>query len=475
MVEVRLIQPQWEQLEQILLKHHEVETKCFLLCKTLEHGDNVALLVHKLISMPDDAYEHRSSGLVVTRREFVHQLLVRCAEENLSMLEAHTHPWSASVRFSGIDMNSDARKFLATQSMSPPFRHATMVFGGDMSFEGHLWDYHRQRMDPIDRVKVAGLSQQLRYPTGVARPSLVQAQREIFDRQIRAFGEAGQEMLRNLTVGIVGLGGLGSQIAQGLALLGVGHLILVDPDILEPSNANRVVCINRRHVTKRLPKVNAISRMLKQLCMTPPKVTSIETAVTEPQAWQALLWTDVLVGAVDSATARQFLNCLSVCGLIPYLDAGVGVKAQDGRIQAGGGQVRVVLPGTSFCLTCLGQEVAQQVEEQLTPEQRELSQRLGYIQGERIPNPQVVFLNGVLASLLVWELVKLVTGCLPVIPYIHYDLLEQKVFPVPDAHQRSDCLMCSPNGLLAMGDEVIPDFIKSPSTPVNVPSPSRDK
>ena len=47
----------------------------------------------------------------------------------------------------------------------------------------------------------------------------------------------------------------------------------------------------------------------------------------------------------------------------------------------------------------------------LTPEQRERSIRAGYIQGERIPNPQVVFLNGVVANLLVWEAVKLCTGC----------------------------------------------------------------
>jgi molybdopterin-synthase adenylyltransferase len=473
MVEVRLTQPQWEQLERILLATREVETKCFLLCKALEREDDVALLVRELVSVPDDAYERRSAVQIIVRREFIHQLLVRCAEENLSLLEAHTHPWSTSASFSGIDMNSDIRKFLATQSMSPPFRHATMVFGGDMSFEGHLWDYRRRRMVPIDRVKVCGLSLQFRYPSGAALPPLAQSQREIFDRQIRAFGEVGQHVMQSLTVGIVGLGGLGSQIAQALSLLGVGHLILVDPDKLETSNANRVVCINRQHVIKQFPKVNAIALMLKQLCMKPPKVTPIKAVVTDPNAWQALLWADVIVGAVDSATARQFLNCVSVCSLIPYLDGGVGVKAHDGRIQSGGGQVRVVLPGVGFCLTCLGQETVERVEEQLTPEQRELSQRLGYIQGERIPNPQIVFLNGVLANLLVWELVKLVTGCLPVKPYIYYDLTEQKVFPVPDAQRRENCLMCSLDGWLAMGDEVIQDFARTPFSPTNIPPPAR--
>jgi hypothetical protein len=65
MVEVRLTQPQWEQLERILLATREVETKCFLLCKALEREDDVALLVRELVSVPDDAYERRSAVQII--------------------------------------------------------------------------------------------------------------------------------------------------------------------------------------------------------------------------------------------------------------------------------------------------------------------------------------------------------------------------------------------------------------------------
>ena len=87
MIEVRLTQPQWQALKQTLLKRNDVETKCFLLCKALEQDDDVALLVRELVPVPNDAYEQRSSGLVVIKREFVQQLLVRCAKENLSLLD----------------------------------------------------------------------------------------------------------------------------------------------------------------------------------------------------------------------------------------------------------------------------------------------------------------------------------------------------------------------------------------------------
>ena len=47
------------------------------------------------------------------------------------------------------------------------------------------------------------------------------------------------EQLKKGRVGIAGLGGLGSHIAFALARVGVGHLVLVDYDVVEPSNLNR--------------------------------------------------------------------------------------------------------------------------------------------------------------------------------------------------------------------------------------------
>lgn len=47
------------------------------------------------------------------------------------------------------------------------------------------------------------------------------------------------EMIKGAVVGIAGLGGLGSAIAVALARVGVGHLVLVDFDVVEPSNLNR--------------------------------------------------------------------------------------------------------------------------------------------------------------------------------------------------------------------------------------------
>ncbi len=474
--EVRLTQRLWTQLYHTLMTERERETKCFLLCQSVELGDCVVFLARELVPLREEDYIERSPARVVTRPEFVHALLQRCANEGLSLLEAHSHPWGGNARFSEVDHRSDRQKFETTQSIPPPFRHGTLVFGSDMSFEGHLWDYTNREVVPIVRVKVLGEPYQIRYATNFHEPSLEQAQCALYDRQVRAFGEQGQTILSQLSVAIVGAGGMGSQIALALAHLGIGHLTLIDPDRLEMSNLNRVVGALWFQAEARLPKVEALARHLNRV--RPPSEWAVEPLpidAREPLALPHLLSADLIIGAVDSAVVRQYLNLVAVCGLIPYLDAGVGVRAEEGQLKDGGGQVQVILPGETACLTCVGNLVKQSVEEQLTPLQRAMSIARGYIQGEPIPNPQVVFLNGIMANLLAWELVKLCTGCHPVEPYVYYRLLEQKVFPV-DAPRNPECFVCGEgNSLLGMGLAGIQGYQRKDRAPKSIPTPRSSK
>ncbi|MFQ3610566.1 MAG: ThiF family adenylyltransferase [Fimbriimonadales bacterium] len=471
--EVRFPQALWEQVYHTLLTERNLESKCFLLCHSLEMSDRVVFVVRELVPLSDHDYEERSPARVVTRPEFVHALLQRCAREGLALLEAHSHPWGGNARFSQIDHRSDRQKFQTTEVIPPPFRHGTLVFGSDMSFEGHLWDYTNREVVPIVRIKVVGDPYQIRYATNFAQPSLAQAQRAVYDRQVRAFGEPGQRMLSQLHVALVGTGGLGSQIALALTHLGVGHLTLIDPDPLEMSNLNRVVGALWFQAEARQYKVDALARHLRRVqAPSTGTVEALPIDVREPLALKTLLQADLMVGAVDSAAVRHYLNVVSAAGLIPYLDAGVGVRAEQGALREGGGQVQVVIPGETACLTCVGRSVRQSVEEQLTPHQRAMSVARGYIQGEAIPNPQVVFLNGVVANLLVWELVKLCTGCHPVEPYVYYNLLEQKVFPA-HAPRNPDCYVCGDqSSLLGSGLTGIESYQRRANRPVGAPIPA---
>ena len=83
-----------------------------------------------------------------------------------------------------------------------------------------------------------------------------------FDRQIRLWGKEGQKWLKAAKVGIVGVEGLGSAVATYLAAAGVGKLILVDKDSVEPTNLNRQILHRPEDVGQR--KVDSASDKLRQ-------------------------------------------------------------------------------------------------------------------------------------------------------------------------------------------------------------------
>ncbi|HDU8293325.1 TPA: HesA/MoeB/ThiF family protein, partial [Legionella pneumophila] len=69
-----------------------------------------------------------------------------------------------------------------------------------------------------------------------------------YKRQISVIGEQGQKLINNATIMIVGLGGIGSPVAQYLAAAGVGKLILVDDDKVDLSNLHRQILFNESDI-----------------------------------------------------------------------------------------------------------------------------------------------------------------------------------------------------------------------------------
>jgi hypothetical protein len=84
----------------------------------------------------------------------------------------------------------------------------------------------------VGAVRVVGDTWPLLLPVGGPEPA------PLFDRQIRAFGPEGQRVLRQLRVGIVGGGGTGSALFEQLVRLGVGYIVILDPDEINDDGSN---------------------------------------------------------------------------------------------------------------------------------------------------------------------------------------------------------------------------------------------
>jgi len=111
------------------------------------------------------------------------------------------------------------------------------------------------------------------------------------------------ERVKAATVGIAGLGGLGSAVAIALARVGVGRLVVADFDVVEPSNLNR-----QQYFVDQLglPKCEALAANLKRVNPY-VKLQAHNARVTPDNAGVLFGEVDVLVEAFDRADQKAML------------------------------------------------------------------------------------------------------------------------------------------------------------------------
>lgn len=206
-------------------------------------------------------------------------------------------------------------------------------------------------------------------------------------------GAESDAVLEAATVGLVGLGGGGSHIAQQCALLGIGGFVNADPDVIEETNTNRLIGGTLQDVAEGRPKVEIAERLIQGL---QPKARIIAVARDWREAADDLKLSDVIVGAMDSFKERDEIERFARRHLIPYIDIGMDVHDLSAGKFLVSGQVILSLPGHA-CMRCCGLIT----EERLAQEARHY--------GAAGSRPQVVWANGVLASSAVGLLTQLLT------------------------------------------------------------------
>jgi molybdopterin-synthase adenylyltransferase len=202
------------------------------------------------------------------------------------------------------------------------------------------------------------------------------------------------DKIKAATIGIVGLGGGGSHIAQQLAHLGFCRIFLFDGDTIEDSNLNRTVGSTEADILLKNKKVRIAERMIRG-------VQGNAFIKVIDGKWQhhalTLRECDIIIGCVDSFAERRELEISARRYLIPYIDIGMTVKHVKPDPPRMTGQVFLSMPG-ELCMSCVG----------ILSDSNLRREAENY--GAAGDRPQVVWANGVLASTAIGIVVDLVTG-----------------------------------------------------------------
>jgi len=132
------------------------------------------------------------------------------------------------------------------------------------------------------------------------------------------FGEQGQRRLLDSTALILGCGALGSMAADMLARAGVGHLVIVDRDVVELTNLQRQVLFDERDVEAGLPKAEAARRKIAAI-NSQVRVTAVVDDLNHTNIERYAADAKVLVDGLDNFETRYLANDVAVKLGLPYV------------------------------------------------------------------------------------------------------------------------------------------------------------
>jgi molybdopterin/thiamine biosynthesis adenylyltransferase/proteasome lid subunit RPN8/RPN11 len=391
--------PLWYELLASL--DREEESAGVILAGIADDGNRLTLCANAVRWVPDSHYLTRTAHeLVVPSAAWMPALRQAC-DEGWLPIWFHTHPGGRAAP----SIKDDAVEAALSDSFPTRAgcgRYASLILAGTPerpTFSGRLIDAGKTH--PIDRVRVAGPHVTMLF---ASRPSDVAP---LYDRQVRAFGAAGQAILQRLRVGLAGAGGTGSATFEQLIRKGIGEIVCVDDDVVSETNVTRIYGSRMRDVGE--AKVDVLARHAADIGLG----TTVEThtaRITDRAGMEALRTCDVVFGCTDDEAGRAILSRLAYYYLVPVIDMGVVIDARAGEVHGVFGRVTVMAPGEP-CLACRGRiDPVAMRNEALGEEERQRLAAEGYAPGLGEPDPAVVAYTTAVSAAAVSELLERLFG-----------------------------------------------------------------
>lgn len=149
------------------------------------------------------------------------------------------------------------------------------------------------------------------------------SQKDRYNRHLilSEIGEEGQEKLLSARVLVVGAGGLGAPVLQYLVAAGVGHIGIVDADVVSVSNLQRQILYRESDVDQ--PKADKSKETLA-LLNSDVDLTTYPIMLDATNAEAIISEYDMVVGATDNFESRQLIDDFTKAQGKPYIHASIG-------------------------------------------------------------------------------------------------------------------------------------------------------
>lgn len=404
----------YQALNKHLFPGDNDEHGAIILAGVCESDRGLRLVARELhLAVDGKDYVPGKRGYRMLRGEFIQSRIIRARDMKLAYLAVHNHSGTNSVDFSVDDLASHERGYPTLLDIARGTPVGALVFATS-SVAGDLWFPGLNRAK-LSHAAVVGRGRQLLYPS----PRGEMAGYEMYDRQSRMFGDVGQAVLRDTRVGIIGLGGAGSILAELLGRLGVGEFILADPDKAEVTNLPRLIGARRSDANApawlpvrfrewlRSYKVNMAARNIRR-ANPEAHITAMPKNFLDADVAARFTDCDYLFLAADTMSARLLFNAIVHQYGIPGTQVGAKIPvSKSGEVGDVFCVARPIRPGNG-CLWCNGLINPSRLQDEAVP--ASAKRGYAYLNDAEVAAPSVVTMNAVACAHAADDFLFHVTG-----------------------------------------------------------------
>lgn len=409
---LKISRTDFDALKALVLKDWPNEAGAFALAGASNYAGGSDIIIRRSVEVPAELFRLQHEYRLELHPSAINGLIALCESNGLGAVLCHSHPSESD--YSPSDDHGEYRIFEALRPFIPEGAPTASLLFYPEGVQGRVWLPGVRNPIPLSEIIIIGRAIE-RVKLGTLESAYAIAE-PIFDRQVRAFGEAGQALIKQTKVGIIGVGGTGSPVAEQLVRLGAEDLVLLDPDIFEPSNLTRVYgtyssALHRPWWPWRRKLKSKVELVADNLQRINPAVNvgALAQNVVLKDAVASLLDRDATFLCTDEHWGRSIVNQLAYQYFIPTINLGVSISSQDGVIKGAQGVVDVLRPDLP-CLWCKQFLSADRITAESIPiSERESLQREGYVEGLETHTPSVVSTTTTVAGLGVTLYLQLLT------------------------------------------------------------------
>lgn len=390
-----LTESQHAELHRHLFPGDGLEASAILLCSRTPEP-RIRFIVRDQLMVPHEACKRERDNLSWPGRAIA-EAVARAEADKLALVLIHSHP-GGLFGFSDLDDRSD-QVTIGSLFHGYGTCHASAIMTPDGAMAARWYDAALVPSD-FDAVSVVGHDLRWWWRDGA------------FSRRPMAFTSEARDELSRLCVCVIGVSGTGSPVAEQLARMGFGHVILLDHDRVEKKNLNRILNSTLEDAERERLKVDMMATAIT-LYRGDGVAVPLAASIADRDAVLLVSQADILFSCVDTLDARHIADEIAASFCLPLFDVGVTIPT---RKAAGAerviadvcGRIDYIQPGGST-LRDRGVYSPESLREEYlrraAPEAHAEEVNAGYLRGVKEEAPSVISLNMRAASACVMELI----------------------------------------------------------------------